>query len=214
MPTHGSPLGCSIDPTSGKLAVNTQIGLKAEVEVWKNGSGKPAHYSNNVQCSTMSGPPGYDDRGNLFMLTGTSGTGVCELPAGGTALEAVTIDRHLTQPSSSMWDGIHMTFTDNAFKSGKSAALYQAKEEKNGNLTVVGVTQLKGRGCAFVPQAFIVGRKNTPANRVLGYAVVGGKPSCNGHRHHALVWSYPGGGEPFRKVDVAEPYGAAVSIAP
>jgi hypothetical protein len=209
--TDGHPIGCSID-SAGDLAVNNGVpDGGSDVEVWKDASGTPTTYENKQDCYQMW-PPGYDNKGNLFVEIGPN---VCELPADGTSLISVSFNHSLNFPGSIMWDGKHLTLTDQG-----SGAMYRVKETRKG-LDVIGTTQLKDRQCGEVevPQPFIVGPRNTPINDEQGTLVVGGNNFCLQLSEQTVplsYWHYTRGGQPFK---FAHPRpsavsGQAVSIAP
>jgi hypothetical protein len=209
--TDGHPIGCSID-SAGDLAVNNGVpGGGGDVEVWKGASGIPTSYENEQDCNEMW-PPGYDNKGNLYMEIGPN---VCELPAGGTSLISVPFNHYLSFPSSIMWDGKHLTLTDQGI-----GAIYRVKETPKG-FDVIGTTQLKDKGCGEVEvaQPFIVGPKNTPINDRQGTAVVAGNNFCLQLSEQTVplsYWRYARGGQPF-KFGHPRPSavsGDAVSIAP
>jgi hypothetical protein len=90
--TDYQPMGCSVDPTTGNLAV---AALHA-VDVFVHARGK-AHVYQSAVCYPFWAP-GYDDAGNLYVeallygsaepLAGYSDPLACELPHGGTSLRA------------------------------------------------------------------------------------------------------------------------------
>src|ERR1700761_7014239 len=94
-------------------------------------------------------PPGYDNKGNLFVEVGPN---VCELPAGGSALIDVTLDHSLGFPGSIMWDGKYLALTDQSYPGprkthqGYTSAIYRVRETRR-RLTVVGTTLLKYKRC-------------------------------------------------------------------
>jgi hypothetical protein len=210
--TDGHPIGCSIDP-AGDLAVNNGVrGAGSDVQVWKHATGAPISYTNQQDCNEML-PPGYDNKGNLYIETGNYHS-VCELPAGGSSLVAVPFNHDISYPGSVMWDGKHLAFTD------QDGAIYRARKTRRG-LDVVGTTQLKDKFCGEVdvPQPFIVGPKNTPINDEQGTVVVGGNNFCLQDSDQTVplsYWRYTRGGHAFK---YAHPRpsavsGQAVSIAP
>ena len=210
--TDGAPVGCSVN-AHGDLAVANNVGSTADVQVWKSGSNKPEEYSNDSECYQIWAPPGYDDKGNLFMQTSPT-PGICELPADGKALVGAYLDRFITGQGSVMWDGKYMTFTITYFKSGFGTAIYQTREHGD-HLIVVHTSRLDDHGCwTYVPQAFVVGKKNTPVNHEQGTVVVGGSKNCSGPSP-VEYWKYPESHSPFDHVHPGsnDVYGVAVSIA-
>jgi len=210
--TDGSSDGCSIDPTTGNLAVSSWS--PGEILVFKHASGTPSIYTSQI-CSNMM-PPGYDDDGNLYVQADNSGPYVCELPHGSGSIRGpiALIGFSINFQGSVMWDGKYITLSDQEYN-GYETGIYQVTEDASGNLTKVGQTALSD-DCngdeADVFQPFIVGTKNTPSNKTQGKMVVGGNLSCTNRFDN---WTYPVSGNPRSSLKDAptEPYGQSVSIA-
>jgi hypothetical protein len=210
--TDGHPIGCSISPISGDLAVDNGLPSGgSDVEIWTHASGTPTSYVDEQDCQYLY-PPGYDDKGNLFAET-TNASSVCELAAGAQSLTAVTFEGKIGYPGSVMWDGAYITFTDQSYY-GYSTAIYQAALDASGNLRVVNTTVLSSQGCgADIIQPFIVGKKNTPDNSEQGTVVVGGNQGCDS-RSPVWYWRYPQGGGPIKRIrhSLTDVVGQVVSI--
>jgi len=215
--TDGYSIGCSVSPT-GDLAVANFSGVSGNgnIQVFKNASGPPTEYSN--ENDEYLWPPGYDDKGNLFVEAETSsGVGVAELPAGGSSLAPVSLNQVIYAPGSVMWDGKYVTLTDQdagGNPSSPATTIYQMKETGSRSLTVVGSTSLQDNcngSQVDVVQPFIAGKKNTPINKKQAEVVIGGNLSCE---NQLDVWAYPAGGEPAATVNPAPAYvyGQAVSF--
>jgi hypothetical protein len=210
--TDGFANGCSIDPTTGNLAVATFDSASGggNIEVWKSASGSPTNYFSPDTYNLW--PPGYDNKGNLFVEGQCVRGCVNELPAGGAALIPVSIHHVIDSPGTVMWDGKYITFAD---QGGHKTRLYQVVETRSGQLGVVGITVLtdtcKGKS-ADVGQPFIVGKRNTPENKDQGITVIGNNADCSGRFD---FWAYPAGGKPSKKLppvtNISE--GESVSIA-
>jgi len=220
--TGGSAIGCSVDPTSGDLAVanwSTKSGA-ADLRVFERSSGIPKDYTIRA-CSFMASP-GYDGDGNLY-VDGQDASGqstVCELPHKGIAMRSVGFNVSIQGPAGAMWDGKYMTLAS-AYNYGTylgKTLIYQMRQDASGNLTEVGRTVLTDKGCpsgeADVTQPFIVGLRNTPENRNQGSVVVGGNNGIYCIYRFAF-WKYPRGGNPEFALDNAPELisGQAVSIA-
>jgi hypothetical protein len=211
--TDNYPFGCSIDPTTGNLAVVTfnESSRVGDVDIFSKASGVPMSYSSS-SCNDMSSP-GYDNKGNLYLLARNSSTTVCELPHGGTALRTVSVDVTITAAVGVMWDGKHITLTDGNYQNTRTSVIYRAIESHSGNLKVVGSTQVTcyDRG-NDLHAPFIVGKRNTPVNRQEGDAIVGADYFCSSDALE--FWHYPVGGNPFKTIALDEaPNGQAVSIS-
>jgi hypothetical protein len=216
--TDYEPMGCSVDPTTGNLAVATSH----EIEVFAHARGKAHEYQSNVCFPFWA--PGYDSAGNLYaeallygsakLRQGYTDPLACELPRGGRALRPVQFKGFfIVQPASVMWDGEHLTLTDQNYlgdKGNSETAIYRVKEDSSGNLTSIGRTILtdtcNGKS-AQVPQPFIIGK-----------TVVGGNLTCFNYGSLSKVdyWNYPTGGNPTFSLQSPpiKPVGQSVSIAP
>jgi hypothetical protein len=215
--TNGYSIGCSVSP-NGDLAVanfSAASGI-GNIEVFKLASGKPTEYTNEQDLYLW--PPGYDNKGNLFVEAATysGGVGVAELPAGASALEPVSVKQTIYFPGGVMWDGKYITLTDQdagGNPSSPATTIYQMSEQGS-SLAVVGSTPLEDNcngNQVDVVQPFIAGRKNTPVNTKQSDVVIGGNLSCE---NRVDAWKYPAGGQPMA---VAGPvpeyvYGQAVSV--
>jgi hypothetical protein len=220
---ESNPIGCSIDPRTGDLAVAMRSDAYGEIEIWASPSSTPTTYV-NPRCGALWSP-GYDDKGNLFTVGGINGSPpakVCELPARGTALEPVRVlNKAIYDSTGIMWDGKYITLSDSeSFSRPAGTVVYQAVAAKAtaGNattLTIVGTTALADY-CHFgsyIQQPFVVGKKNTPENNEQGTVVIGGNLDC-----YTVFdfWNYPNGGTSSRhlKSSPLRPQGQSVSIAP
>jgi hypothetical protein len=108
----GTPSECSVDPTSGALAVVNQG--SSTVLIYPGASGSPQTYTiPKLSVSFV----GYDDRGNLFAdgLTKSYRFGLFELPHGGSSFKAVTLNLSPGTSGSVQWDGKYVTVTDTPF---------------------------------------------------------------------------------------------------
>lgn len=215
--TNGYSIGCSISP-KGDLAVanfSSPSGT-GNIQIFKNASGTPTTYEN--QAALYLWPPGYDNKGNLFVEAETAdGVVVAELPTGEASLGVPTPQPAMIYyPGSVMWDGKYITLTDQdagGNPSSPATTIYQIGQ-KGSTLSVVGSTPLldncNGKQVDVV-QPFIAGRKNTPVNKKQGGVVIGGNLSC---ANRVDAWKYPAGGQPIAVANPAPPYayGQAVSV--
>jgi hypothetical protein len=227
--TDQEPFGCSVDPPTGNLAVAGS----SQVDVFTHDRSAPKVYQSEFCYPFWA--PGYDKAGNLYvqaLLYGStkpfggrseqySDPLACELPHGGTSLRPVQFNQfNIYFPGSVMWDGKHLTLTDQDYMAHGETAIYRVTEDASGNLTAVGHTLLSD-DCngneAQVPQPFIVGTKNTPVNTTEGTTVAGANILCgNGSGFKFDYWKYPAGGNPTFSLQPppTEPMGESVSIAP
>ena len=190
------PFGCSVNPTTGNLAVtnfSTASGSgSGNVVIYERAKGKPKKRYGDAAIGGML-LCGYDDKGNLFVngLTQASTTGFAELPKGGKKLVNITLDQNIVAAGGVQWDGKYVAVGDEA-----SDTIYRFSiSGKKG--TTAGTAALSG-GSAVV-QFWIDGSKIVGPNSGLG--TVG-------------IWKYPAGGAPTKTIGgLYVPLGTVVSRA-
>lgn len=190
------PWGCSVDPSSGDLAVTSiNLGsLNSFVEVYRGAGGTPKLYSDNTIINYMF--CGYDNKGNLFIDGSGSGSRVylAELPRGSGTLADVTLDKTINWYGQIQWDGTRITIEDRP-----DSALYRLKVSGS-TATIVGTTPLKQWTDAAAAQSWI-------QNGVII------QPNGNGATEIGF-WRYPAGGNPITSISSpASLFGVTVSIA-
>jgi hypothetical protein len=216
--TNGFSEACSIDPTTGNLAVSnfkTPSSGPGDVEVWQDASGSPTIYYSQ-SCTTIWGA-GYDNKGNLYVEAfGSSSPDVCELPAGGASLNPVSFNASLYDCEGGvMWDGKHLTLATCQSSPSGSSEIYRVRETASGGLTVKSMTILTDT-CHTDQDAtefpFVVGTKNTPANTTEGKIVVGANSDC---KRRFNYWAFSAGGNPTSSLADAprKPIAESISIA-
>ncbi len=115
------PEACSIDPTTGDLAA-TSTGYGSQegfIAVYNHASGSPKLYVGPIQPFSCA----YDNRGNLFAdgeYYASQGFSFVELPRGGSALKAITLNRPINYPGGVQWDGKYVVVGD-----GTAANIYR-----------------------------------------------------------------------------------------
>ncbi len=194
-----SPVGCSVDPTTGNLAVanfeNNLSGGKGYVWIWDKATGKGQGYS----YRHFSAPYwcGYDDAGNLFIegyfrRHGRGHLGLVELPSGDTSLKNILISVD-GNASGVQYDGEYVTI-------GSGDNIYQLRISRS-RAKVVGTTTL-ATSSGNPWNYFVVSRGNIQGSRVV--ATFG---SLAGY------FNYPGGGGATKIFQLGQPTSAAVSFA-
>lgn len=210
----GEPMGCSVD-AKGDLAVTSFN--PGEVIVFARGD--------PTKGTTYTGPceflwtMGYDPKGNLIGL-GEEGHGAivaCALLAGSESMITLsgccTGPIQIDFPGSTMWDGKYIALGDQEV-TGKIEASAIAASLSGTTLSEHGTTILADDCGSYTPAAnpFIVGAKNTPANRRRGRVVAGVLP-CSGSSGGIGLWHYPRGGAPFKSyTGLSDPHGVVVSL--
>jgi hypothetical protein len=212
--TDGQAWGCSVD-AGNDLAVtdrDTRTG-PGQVCVWKGGkSGSQSTcYGSRPACDMMS-PGGYDDKGDLFVPGEDNATGdVCVLLAGATSLTELPLNYSFDTPGAAMWDGKYMTLSDegaNGEEEGIVRVTMSGSALHDAGRTLLADSCYYGWEIELAP--FILGSKNTPANRQQGKVVVANNTLCA--EQGAKLWKYTAGGYSYKAIASAEGLVIAVSI--
>ncbi|MFY9664164.1 MAG: hypothetical protein WAL67_05910 [Candidatus Cybelea sp.] len=198
--TDAAPMGCSVDPTTGNLAVTNY----ATFHRGGSGPGNVAIYTGAKGSPEIYTAPyiddfyfcGYDNKGNLF-VDGWGGSypfSLDEMPSGSSSFDRISLDQKVKSPGAVQWDGTYVAVGDQ-----DKAVLYQFTVSGS-NGTKVGSTPLMSS--KDVSQFWIQGKNVIGADT--GLADVG-------------LWPYAAGGNPteIKKLkQFNEPFGATVSLAP
>ncbi|MGB7047487.1 MAG: hypothetical protein WBD57_04125 [Candidatus Cybelea sp.] len=200
----GAPeLNCSVDPTTGNLALGVAGGTCGDCfVVFAGGSGSATVYTPSGQ----TGFPGcaYDNNGNLFCDAYGSGDAFAlyELPQGSSTVNTVSVSGTNGLTAGSMqWDGTAL-----AFGAGAGPTLYQIQLSGSTG-SVVGSTSLSG--ASFVWQFWIT--KNLGSKKHKGLRAIA--PTFLNSVPTAGYWNYPAGGTATKTITdgLSEPDGAALS---
>jgi hypothetical protein len=196
-------LGCSVDPTTGDLAV-TDYGPPTgggRVWVYAGAKGAPKGYTDsNLLFAYFCG---YDDGGNLFIDGEDSSRQfkLFELPSGGSKLESITLHHSIGFPGGVQWDGKYVAIGDQEYEKQEKSAIYQVSIAGSGG-TVEGTTPLSG-SCQVLQ--FDVTTVGMQGSKVIG------PDSC---KNIANFYKYPSGGSATKTLTGFQyPVGAAVSPA-
>ncbi len=201
----GYPEGCSVDPTTGNLAVTNYENARP----LGPGSVSVVNLAKNRKTTTYTDPSinvfffcGYDGKGNLYVdgvNSGSTRSEFAELPKGGASLRDFTLDRKINYPGAIQWDGADVAIED-VFKD----VVYQVKVA--GSIgKVLGTLRFGGDDSALLTQFWIEDQ-----TIILPY----GKMRRAVHR--VGFWPYPSGGVPTKVLDLrgsSELFGATVSLA-
>jgi hypothetical protein len=205
----GVPIGCSVDPISGNLAVSNWYNngptgpIAGGVYIYQGAAGSPKRYANSKVFDFW--PPGYDNKGNLF-LDGTGSSldvGLYELPVGGKSVRQISLGHTIVSGASVQWDGKYVAVGDQAIHGKLHFGIYRVQVS---GLTgkVVGSLELTG-GCAS---------KKSDAIQVWihGTTVLGPNLFCPNTFGY---WNYPAGGLPFKTIpqNIAPNYAVGVTVS-
>ncbi|MGB9652195.1 MAG: hypothetical protein WCB01_10360 [Candidatus Cybelea sp.] len=188
--------GCSIDPTTGNLAVSHDPPSYAPggISIYRHAQGKPREYTTpNVFAVSFVG---YDARGDLF-VDGYDVSGafaMADLPAKTHTFEAVTLNQSIILPGAIQWDGQHLAVGDQVSIFGPSKIYEFSMSGSTG--TLVHTTPLSDS--CDVLQFWIQGQRVIASN------------DC---ASHVLYFGYPNGGSSTKTIahDLQQPVGVAVS---
>jgi hypothetical protein len=190
------PEGCSVDPTTGNLAVTNFYSTSGggSVSVYAGARGNGQVYSDPGMANYRF--CGYDSSGNLFVDGVSVGSSfvLAELPKGSSSFTNIDFKQTIEWPGGVQWDGQFIAVGDT-----DTGMVYRT----NAAGTVKGSTQLAGSD--YVNQFWIVsssGKKKHKAASIVAPSQDGGV---------ADIYKYPAGGSPTATISVSEPFGATVS---
>lgn len=189
------PEGCSVDPTTGNLAVTNFYSTSGagSVSIYAGARGNPQVYSDPSMVNYRF--CGYDSNGNLFVdgVNASSSFVLAELPKGSGSFTNIDFTQKIEWPGGVQWDGKFVAVGDT-----DTGTIYRT----NAAGTVKGSTQLTGSN--YVNQFWIVAssRKKHKAASVVAPSQDGGVLG---------IYKYPAGGSPTTTISVSEPFGATVS---
>ena len=191
------PLGCSVDPTTGNLAVTnveTTRDFRGTVSVYTNARGLPRHYWDLDMYYVFF--CGYDDKGNLYVdgLRTYGGAFVfAELAKGSNVLKTIALTGGTIHfPGNVRWDGKYVAVGDQEYEGQVTSAIYQTT----------------GSGGAIVGTTPLTGTQN-----VIGFAIDGETVVVDDTNHDAVEYfRYRAGGQPTKTMsNILGPYGTAIS---
>jgi len=195
----GNPEGCSVDPTTGNLAVaNYQYSSgSGNIAVFQNAQGTPVVYSDPALNIVWN--CGYDDTGNLFAdgQNAANQPRLAELPNGAATLKNLTLERSFDAQGSVQWDGRHIVIMGDR----PPNRIYRLAISGS-QATIVGSTTLSD--ASMYEQVFWIHAGTLTLTYIPKRA-----------RYPAIgFWRYPDGGEPTRTMrDLPGVYGVTISVA-
>jgi hypothetical protein len=199
---YGFPIGCSVDPKTGDLAVSNFEGVgrtcMGGIVIYNDASGRGKLYQD--KDFNYYWPPGYDSQGNLYVegrkKEDKRRGGLAEIPAGFNELVTISLSgARIKSPGGVQWDGHYVTATDQAYQGTHLTGIYRVTVAAS-QATVVGSsllsdTCLKGKvPYNDVVQPYMTGTSKRPNT------IIGGNLACD---YRFDFWAYTRGGDP-RKV--------------
>ncbi len=194
--TGYTPTGCSVDPTTGDLAVTNFYASD-----YSSGTVAIFSSSNALDRPTVFTDPdivsprycGYDANGNLYLDGYSKSLQIlfAELPARATQFTSISLNQAVNEPGNLQWDGKYMAIGDSS-----TDVIYQFSFSGSAG-TEVGSTVLGGVTYGL-NQFWIVG------SSVVGAAAV---------QNEVGIWKYPAGGSAVKVINQKQstPIGVAVS---
>jgi hypothetical protein len=190
------PVDCSVDPTSGNLAVTNLFSNSGpgSVSIYPNASGTPTNYADPDISEMLF--CGYDDHGNLFLdgLTNGNVFALAELPNGSSTFTNITLNQSINYPGGVQWDGKYVALGDQ-----DANVIYRLQITPSG-AKVVGTVQLND--IPHPAQFWIEGRRDR-SKVIVPDSESGG---------YVGFWRYPAGGTATKTITgFRAPVGSTVS---
>jgi len=183
--------GCSVDPTTGNLAVtanHTGSRGPGNVEIFEDARGAPTIYSDSSAFTYYF--CGYDDNGDLFVVING---GLVELPQGSSAFTGVLLTK--VGAGEVQWDGKYIT-------------------NDNGSSKVIDRIAVSGSEGKIVGKTILRGPRRPSQSWIYGNTAIAplGKLSNN-----VGLFNYPAGRKPYKTIQLgseARIFGVTVSVGP
>jgi hypothetical protein len=182
-----NPIDCSVDPTTGNVAVSSEDA--GFVVVFPKAEERPKVYydihASMYRCA-------YDNKGDLFVdqVYNRRHNYIGELAKGAAKFRNYLLDPRIAHSGGIQFDGKHIAIEDL-----ESLIVYRLRFSGN-KAIVVGSTPLKG--AKYIYQYWIQGKM------LIGPDLYG----------DVYFWKYPVGGPPVRSIQgFTEPYGSTVSVS-
>jgi hypothetical protein len=188
---NAEPQSCSVDPTSGDMAVTNRY--PTAVAVFKNATGSPTMYK--LDGFSYWGTCTYDGSGNLFANDWADSKAIAELPRGASALQAIPLKKPFLSYGM-QWDGEYLAIRRLPRGPLVGPTVIERVQVSNSIGSIVAETLLDNRDNRqpdFVAELFIDGGTIIGPQRFRG---TGRNPDGT-----ALdIWSYPTGGKRLKAI--------------
>ncbi len=186
--SSGISTGCSVDPTTGNLAVTSGDGA---IAIYRPGPRYRWHLPRVFKIRYVA-YGGYDVHGNLFVDGSRNGatTFFMELPKGGSKLESVTLSGAPSSPGNIEWDGRYLAIG-------------------NGQNLLIRRFAISGTHGRLVGSLHLTGPSQGEQFWIQGSTIISPAYS-NGWL--AGFWRYPQGGFAYKTISESSAYGATVSV--
>lgn len=194
VPTPAFPTSCSVDPTTGNLAVVNYAG--PFIDIWQDAQGTPTPYNPPFQPWTIA----YDNRGNLWLDGNDSNETLllAELPKGASQFETITLDKPTHWAGSIQWDGKYVAVltNDENKRIGRRQLIYRLKitGQKATVVSVIPLRRMEPGGFFWIEGSTLIG---TVKHGEIGF------------------WRYPQGRGMYKEITgLQAPWGITISVPP
>jgi hypothetical protein len=201
---YSNPIDCSIDPTSGDLAVANDFGGSGDgnVVIFPHAGGAPQYYSDPTLFSVNA--CAYDDAGDLFVdgMDNTLRFALAELSKDRAAFRAISVPKDRKYYDFPIqWDGRYL-----AVGYGADVNVMRRLRITGSKADIAGsVTLTDGYSVDYFSIVRSPGTRGPTGAKLVG-------PEYNSG--NAKIWNYPAGGMSVRTIGGAGvPVGTAVSLA-
>ncbi|MGA7353972.1 MAG: hypothetical protein WBW76_00945 [Candidatus Cybelea sp.] len=178
---------CSVDSTTGDLAVAVNQSSGYDVAIFSSPSAPPMTYTVTDGVAYC----GYDDEGNLFADGRTNyGLTLNELPKHGGAFKPISINVE-TNPGQVQWDGKYLALE--GFGVTRGATVYR--------LNIAGYSATVAHRVRF---------KGITKSALLSWIwrdrifIPYGIPGDGPRKTRIGIWKYPGGGKPLQVIKISQ----------
>jgi hypothetical protein len=181
-PGPGYAQSCSVDPTTGNLAVANG----SNVAVYPNAQGTPIVYeASDVGASDCA----YDDSGDLFVDGHTYDTKIAELPAGGSGFSDIALSKAIGTDHLQWWNK-RLVIYGGTYGPHGSGRIFQAR--------------ISGSNALVSGRVLLYGKSKHRGVTLVEFALAGSTIiMANGPGDSlASLWHYPKGGKPYKVIDL------------
>ena len=180
------PTSCTVDPTSGNLAVTNHLlaSSSGDVAIFPEAQSPPTTYSDPAFSNFIGST--YDNQGNLYIIgrveSNYSYIEIAELPNGSSTFTNITLNQQINGKCV-QWDGSDLAVTNPAFNKKFPAEVYRVSVSGSSG-TVVGTVKFQGASRRWDGEVSLIAGKNI----VLAF------------RHDLGIYKYPAGGKRLRTI--------------
>ncbi len=143
LPGAANAIGCSIDPTTGNLAVAFSTSSGGNLAVFQEAQGTPTIYKDDIETFYC----GYDNNSDLFVDGYADNEfALTELPSGSSTFINISVSPSITEnPGQVQWDGSYVTVEGGvALHQPRNAVAIYRLQLSGSTATIVGTTHFKG----------------------------------------------------------------------